>query len=56
MPRQGYDAEGELRSSTPVAPPSTSEIVGSLAELAGDLAQAGLVAGGRLLKSALARL
>ncbi|MHB1998656.1 MAG: hypothetical protein ACYCSI_00495 [Solirubrobacteraceae bacterium] len=55
-PRQGYDAESDLGLGFSVSPPSASELLGSLAELAGDLAQSGLIAGGRLLKGALSRL
>ncbi|MHB1537382.1 MAG: hypothetical protein ACYCUM_01045 [Solirubrobacteraceae bacterium] len=56
VPRQGYDGESELGVRTPVAPPSASELLGSLAGLAGELAQSGVSAGGRLLRGALARL
>jgi hypothetical protein len=54
-PRQGYECDQELAGS-PVAPPSGTEVIGALAELAGELAQTGVSAGGRLLKSALSRL
>lgn len=54
-PRQGYEAEDQV-SGTPVAPPSGIEIVGSLAELAVELAHTGIAAGGRLLKGALSRI
>lgn len=54
-PRQGYEAESEALG-TPVAPPSGAELVGSLAELAGELAQTGISAGGRLLRRAMSRL
>jgi hypothetical protein len=54
-PRQGYEAEQEI-AGTPVAPPSGTELVGAVAELAGELAQTGIAAGGRLLKGALSRL
>lgn len=54
-PRQGYECDNDLTGS-PVAPPSGTEVVGALAELAGELAQTGISAGGRLIKSALSRL
>lgn len=54
-PRQGYECDQELAGS-PVSPPSGTEVVGALAELAGELAQTGISTGGRLLKSALSRL
>lgn len=54
-PRQGYEADSELMG-TPVSPPTGTEIVGALAELAGELANTGISAGGRLLKGALSRL
>lgn len=54
-PRQGYEADDDL-TGTSVSPPSGAEVLGSLAELAGELAQNGITAGGRLLKGALSRL
>ncbi|HUN77978.1 MAG TPA: hypothetical protein VMU32_03575 [Solirubrobacteraceae bacterium] len=40
----------------PVAPPTGPELAGAVVELVGDLAQAGLAGGGRLLRDALDRL
>lgn len=54
-PRQGYETEEQI-SGTPVTPPSGVEMIGSLAELAADLAQSGVAAGGRLLKGAISRI
>lgn len=54
-PPQGYEADPNL-AGTPVSPPSGTEVVAALAELAGELAQNGISTGGRLLKSALSRL
>ena len=54
-PPQGYEADSELTGS-PVSPPSGTEVVGALAELAGELAHTSITAGGRLLRSALGRL
>ncbi len=54
-PSQGYEAEPEI-VGTPVTPPSSTELVGAVAELAGELVQTGVAAGGRLLKGALSRL
>lgn len=53
-PRQGYEAEGDL-AVTPVTPPTGTELVGALAELGGELARSGLLAGGRLLRAAFSR-
>lgn len=53
-PRQGYEADSDL-TGTPVSPPSGAEVVGALAELAGELAHTGIAAGGRLLRGALSR-
>lgn len=54
-PPQGYEADGDL-TGTPVAPPSGTEVLGALAELAGELAHTGITAGGRLLRGAFSRL
>lgn len=54
-PKQGYEADNEL-TGTPVSPPSGPEMLGALAELAGELAQTGVAAGSRLLRGALSRL
>lgn len=54
-PRQGYEPDSDLVGA-PVSPPSGTEVVGALAELAGELAHTGIAAGGRLLRGALSRL
>jgi hypothetical protein len=56
VPRQGFEAEEEIPQGRSVQPPSGSELASSVAELFGELAQAGLSTGGRLLKDALTRL
>jgi hypothetical protein len=53
-PRQGYEADHDLTGT--LTPPSGTEVVGSLAELAGELVQSSISAGGRLIKGALSRL
>lgn len=53
-PRQGFEPEDDL-GRAPVSPPSGAELVSSLAELAGELAQTGISAGGKLLKSIFSR-
>jgi hypothetical protein len=55
VPRQGFEVEGEIASG-PVQPPGASELVSSAAELAGELAKAGVSGGARLLKDLFARL
>jgi hypothetical protein len=55
VPRQGYEADGEIASGS-VQPPGASELVSSAAELAGELAKAGVSGGARLLKDLFARL
>jgi hypothetical protein len=55
-PAQGFETEEEIEPGRSVQPPSGAELAGSLAELVGELAQAGLSTGGRLLKDALTRL
>jgi hypothetical protein len=54
-PPQGYEADSDL-TGTPVSPPSGPEVLGALAELAGELAHNGIAAGGRLLRNTLSRL
>ena len=55
MPAQGYEAEPEsLRG--PVHPPGSAELVASAAELAGELAKAGVNTGARVLRDFLSRL
>jgi hypothetical protein len=56
VPRQGFASEEEIELGRPVQPPSGTDLAASLAELVGELAQAGVSAGGRLLKDALTRL
>lgn len=56
VPPQGFEAESEIEPGVPVAPPSGSELAGAVVELVGELAQAGLTGGGRLLRDALSRL
>lgn len=56
VPPQGFDAEEQIEPGRPVQPPSGSELAASVAELFGEAAQAGLSAGGRLVKDALRRL
>jgi hypothetical protein len=55
VPRQGFESDGEIASG-PVQPPGAAELVSSAAELAGELAKAGVAGGARLLKDLLARL
>jgi len=55
VPAQGYEAEPEsLRG--PVHPPGSTELVASAAELAGELAKAGVNTGARVLRDFLSRL
>ncbi|HEY5342620.1 MAG TPA: hypothetical protein VIJ66_03065 [Solirubrobacteraceae bacterium] len=54
-PRQGFETEGDPVSG-PVQPPGSVDLLSSAAELAGELAKAGLASGGRLLKDFLTRL
>ncbi len=56
VPRQGFEAEEEIELGRSVQPPSGTELAVSVAELFGELAQAGLSTGERLLKDALTRL
>jgi hypothetical protein len=55
-PRQGYETEDTIEPGVAVQPPSGTELATSAAELIGELAQAGLETGGRLLRDALGRL
>jgi hypothetical protein len=52
---QGYESEGDS-PNRPIQPPSGGELVASIAELAGELAKAGVNASGRVLKDVLSRL
>jgi hypothetical protein len=54
-PRQGFESEGD-NASGPVQPPGATELVSSAAELAGELAKAGVTGGARLLKDLFSRL
>ncbi len=56
MPPQGFEAEEQIEAGRPVQPPSGPELAASVAELFGELAQAGLSTGGQLVKDALRRL
>jgi hypothetical protein len=56
VPPQGFEAEEQIEPGRSVQPPSGPEMAASVAELLGEVAQAGLSAGGRLLREALGRL
>ncbi|HEV7937291.1 MAG TPA: hypothetical protein VGP18_04625 [Solirubrobacteraceae bacterium] len=56
VPRQGYEPEEELELGKTVNPPSGAELVESVADIIGEVANSGLTAGGRLLKDALSLL
>jgi hypothetical protein len=55
VPRQGFEPDGESASG-PVQPPGATELVSSAAELASELAKAGVTGGARLLKDLFSRL
>jgi hypothetical protein len=55
-PRQGYEPEEEVELGATVNPPSGAELVESVADIVGELANSGLAAGGRLLKDAFSLL
>lgn len=55
-PKQGYEPEEELELGKSVSPPSGAELVESVADIVGELANSGLTAGGRLLKDAFSLL
>jgi hypothetical protein len=55
VPRQGFECETD-RASGPVSPPGGIELLGSAAELLGELAKAGVGTGERLLRDVLSRL
>ena len=55
VPRQGFEAEPDSLGR-PVQPPGGTELVVSAAELAGELAKAGVTTGARLVKDLLSRL
>ncbi len=56
VPPQGFEAEEQIEPGRAVQPPSNTELAASVAELFGELAQAGLSTGERLVKDALRRL
>jgi hypothetical protein len=53
-PKQGYEPEEEFELGNTVDPPSGVEVVESVADIVGELANSGLAAGGRILKDAFA--
>jgi hypothetical protein len=55
-PKQGYEPEDELDLGGTINPPSSVELVESVADIVGELANSGLAAGGRLLKDAFSLL
>jgi hypothetical protein len=55
-PKQGYEPEDELELGKTVNPPSGVELVESVTDIVGELANSGLAAGGRLLKDAFSLL
>jgi hypothetical protein len=58
-PRQGYEPVGEDETDSlnrPIQPPGATELAASIAELAGELAKAGVDTGARLLKDIFSRL
>jgi hypothetical protein len=52
-PKQGYEPEEKVELGQTVHPPTGVELVESIADIFGELANAGASAGGRLLKDAL---
>jgi hypothetical protein len=55
VPRQGFEVDGDLASGS-VQPPGAAELVSAAAELAGELAKAGVSGSARLLKDLFGRL
>lgn len=55
-PSQGYEPEEEVELGKTVNPPSGVELVESVADIFGELANSGLAAGGRILKDAFSLL
>ena len=53
-PRQGFEAEPDSLGA--VQPPGSTELISSAAELAGELAKAGVSTGARVLRDFLSRL
>jgi hypothetical protein len=56
VPSQGYEPEEEVELGATVNPPSGPELVESVVDIVGELANSGLAAGGRLLKDAFSLL
>jgi hypothetical protein len=55
VPRQGFECEEE-RATGSVPPPGGTELIGTAAEIVGELAKAGISGGERLLRDVLSRL
>jgi hypothetical protein len=55
VPMQGYESDGDSLNR-PIQPPGGAELVATIAELAGELAKAGVNTGGRVLRDVLSRL
>ena len=55
-PKQGYEPEEEVELGKTVDPPSGVELVESVADIFGELANSSLAAGGRILKDAFSLL
>ncbi len=55
VPMQGYESEDDSLDRS-IQPPNGAELVASVAELAGELAKAGVNTGGRVLRDFLSRL
>jgi hypothetical protein len=55
VPLQGYEPDDDSPHG-PIQPPGGAELVASIAELAGELAKAGVHSGARLLRDAFSRL
>jgi len=56
VPKQGYEPEEEVKLGSTVNPPSGAELVESVFDIVGELANSGLSAGGRLLKDVFSLL
>jgi hypothetical protein len=55
-PKQGYEPEEEVELGATVHPPSSAELLESVADIVGEMAGSSLAAGGRLLKDAFSLL
>jgi hypothetical protein len=55
-PKQGYEPEEDLELGKTINPPSGVELVESVADIFGELANSSLAAGGRILKDAFSLL